>query len=201
MTSPATAAHSMAPLTRFLRAPDAPEEGGALSPTHPAAALTIALLGTGVCGAAFALALDAGAGDGLARMPAFALSLPLAWLLCFPPLLLWTALRGAPIEPLRLAAAASAGLGAVGAWLGAAAPVALLFTLSADRAVGFPELPDIAIVLFGLGLGALALGAGARNAVRAGLSLRLRAPGSFFLLCHYGLVLWTAAILFFRLSA
>lgn len=199
--SPATVAPPLAPLTRFLRAPDAPEEGGALSPLQPAAALTIALVGTGVCGAAFGLALDAGAGDGLARLPAFALSLPLAWLLCFPPLLLWTALRGAPIEPLRLAAAASAGPGAVGAWLGAAAPVALLFTLSAPRADAMVDLPAIAIGLFAFGLGALALGAGARNAVRAGLSLRLRAPGSFFLLCHYGLVLWTAAILFFRLSA
>lgn len=193
---------ALAPVARFLAAPDAPGDG---SPLEPAAALATGMVGTALFGGALAWAVGSGGlsgeGSGMSLLPAFLVGVPLAQLLCFPPLFLWTTLRGATVPPLKLATVAAAGPGALGAWLGATAPVFLLYSLSGPVAEGrWESLPAIAVGLLGLGAAAAGLFVGARNAVRAGRHAGAGMPGAMALLSHYAFVLWTTAILVARLA-
>lgn len=194
----------LAPVQGFLLAPDAPSDN---HPMGPAAALAVSMAGVGVFGAALVgavtgLDLEAVQGSGLERViPAFLVGVPLAQLLCFPPLYLWSTLQGQRVPPLRLAAAVTAGPGAMGAWMGAASPLFLLYALSGPVGEGrSSDLPSIAVLLLGLAVAGTALLAGARNAVRAGASLGLEAPGAVARLAHFVVVLWTTLILVIRLS-
>lgn len=191
------------PVQTFLLAPDAPE---ARSPLGPAAALATAMAGATIFGATFLWAAGGGAGDGagdaMSVLPAFLVSVPLAQVLCFPPLYLWTTLRGQRVPALTLAAAVTAGPGALGAWLGSAAPVFALYALSGPVGLGrSTELPTVAVFLLGFATVAAALFMGARNAVRVGASLGLEAPGALARLGHFFAVLWTTLILVIRLSS
>ena len=191
------------PVQQFLDAPDAPEVRG---PMGPAAALATAMAGATLFGASCLWATGGGGAEGqdhaLSALPAFLVGVPLAQVLCFPPLYLWTTLKGHRVPPLRLAAAVTAGPAALGAWLGSVAPVFLLYGLSGPVGAGrSAELPSIAVGLLGLACTLAALFVGARNAVRAGRHLQLEAPGAFAQLGHYAAVLWTTLILVVRLSA
>ena len=193
----------LAPFVRFLSAPDAPR--GVVA-SEPAAALAVGMLGTGLFAGALGWALDAGLTDGgggspLSVVPAFLVGVPLAQVLCFPPLLLWSTLRGQSVPPLRLAAVATAGPGALGLWLGATAPIFLLYGLTGAAPEGIDRhLPLIAIGLLAVATTMVGVWVGALNALRAGRALRMEAPGGLGRLLHYVTVLWTTAILVYRLS-
>ncbi len=191
------------PVQQFLDAPDAPLVRG---PMGPAAALATAMAGATLFGASLMWAMGGGGAEGhdhaLSALPAFLLGVPLAQVLCFPPLYLWTTLKGHRVPPLRLAAAVTAGPAALGAWLGSVAPVFLLYGLSGP--VGYGRSAALPTVAVGLLAGACVLAAlfvGARNAVRAGRFLELESPGAMARLGHYVAVLWTTLILVVRLSA
>lgn len=193
----------LAPFVRFLSAPDAPRGDSAV---EPATALAVGMLGTGAFGLALGFALETGISQEdpvrtLSVVPAFLVGVPLAQVLCFPPLLLWATLRGQSVPPIRLAAAATAGPAALGLWLGATAPIFLLYALTGDAPVGIDShLPVVAIMLLAVLTVMVGLWIGAWNALRAGLALGLEAPGGLARLMHYAIVLWTTAILVFRLS-
>ncbi len=192
----------LAPLGRFLAAPDAPSGE---HPVEPAATLAVGMVGAGLFGGAASWALSSVSlgggsdGDPLTLIPAFLLGVPLAQLLCFPPLYLWSTLRGVLVSPVRMASAATAGPGAMGAFLGATAPVFLLYGLAAPPHEEWSLAPlatGLLIVLTVL----VSLFIGARNAVRAGENVGLRSPGALVRLAHYAVVLWTTAILVLYLS-
>ena len=193
----------LAPFVRFLSAPDAPR---GVSATEPAAALAAGMLGTGFFAGALTWALGSGLsgadeGVSLSVVPAFLVGVPLAQVLCFPPLMLWATLRGQSVPPLRLAAVATAGPGALGLWLGATAPVFLLYGLTGAAPDGIDRhLPVVAIGLLAAGTVMVGVWVGALNALRAGLAVRMEAPGGLARLIHYVIVLWTTAILVYRLS-
>lgn len=206
MTTISTAADSgaLTPVLRFLNAPDAPvEPARPSSPWVAAGALATGLLGAGAFAVCWLGALDADPGEGVAHAPAFLLALPVAQLLCFPPLYLMAALRGARVDALKLAAVVSAGPGAVGAWLGALAPPMLLYSLSGPPAVAGTSRETVQGAIFLIGAAALALGglAGARNVLRAARNARLAAPGPLALLAHYAVAGWTTLVLIARLAA
>jgi hypothetical protein len=161
-------------------------------PVEPLGLAVTAALGLAGCGS-FAALLGAGmqlagvgAAGGLAwwSLPAVP---PLAALLTFPPLYLVTALQGRPAGSLVLAAAASSGPVAVGAWLGAASPLVLLYLLTGEIDGGFFLLCALSLC------GAVAAGAAAavRNTLRGGPA----APGALTILAHYGLTVFTVAVL------
>lgn len=196
-------AGALEPFAAFLSAPDAMGATESVSPVTPAAALAVALGGS----ALFTAAMAAGAGgvsaenavDGLSRAPALLMAVPLAQLLCFPPLFLISTLRGRTTSPLRLGALAVAGQAAAGAVLGAAAPVIAMFSLSgpSHRGEGVPEL---AVLLLGVGVVMAAFLMGARNTLRASSSAGDASPGGFTLLAHYFVSAWTSAILLYHLA-
>lgn len=193
------------PFLAFLEAPDA-------SASHPTPLRAAAALGLGVAGAAaFAATVGAalydptrveiGGGEVATAVPAFLLALPLAQLLCFPPLFLMGILRGKAISPIRLATVVAAGPGAAGAWLGSVVPVFLLYTLSGPDAEGRHGLGAFAIGLLAVATGLLAVWTGARNLLRARRAADLGAPGPMALLAHYVVAGWTTIILFLHLNA
>ncbi len=196
----------LAPFVRFLTAPDAPRGE---HPLEPAATLAAGMAGVGLFAGALAWAIQSAevvgmGGDGapLQVVPAFLVSVPLAQLLCFPPLYLWATMRGKTVSPVRMAAAAAAGPGALGAWLGASAPIFLLYALSGP--VGLErsqDMPLVAILFLAFLVVSVGLFLGARNAVRAGANVGLEVPGPLVRLAHYAVVLWTTAILVIHLSA
>lgn len=112
---------------------------------------------------------------------------PLAALLTFPPLYLVTALQGRPAGTLTLAAVASSGPTVVGAWLGAASPLLLLYVLTGEIDTAFYLLAWL-ILLFAVAAGAAA---SVRNSLRAGPS----APGVLTTLLHYALTGFTVLVL------
>ena len=136
----------------------------------------------------------------LSRGPAFLLALPMAQLLCFPPLYLRGILAGKALSPIRLATVVAAGPGAAGAWLGAVSPVFLLYALGGPDAVGREGLARFAVALLAVGTVLLALWMGARNLLRARRAAGLDAPGALTLLAHYAVAGWTTAILYHHLS-
>ena len=194
----------LAPLARFLAAPDAPRGD---HPLEPAATLAVGIVGAGLFAGALAFAASSGAPDApggrppYELVPAFLVSVPLAQLLCFPPLYLWATLRGQSVAPIRMASVATAGPGALGAWLGAASPVFLLYSLTGPVGEGRAfDVPLVATLLLALAVFAAGLLVGARNAVRAGANAGLGVPGPLARLAHYAVVLWTTAILVVHLS-
>jgi hypothetical protein len=126
-------------------------------------------------------------GEGVASLWRLMAVPPTATLLSFPPLVLVAALQGREPNLARLAGVAAGGPAMAGTWLGAGAPVLLLFLLSGEI--------DAAFALLALGLclvGGMAGAVGAvRNARRAGAS----APGALTVLAHYALFGWTALVL------
>lgn len=200
MDSPAV----LSPFSRFLAAPDAavPPEGP-VSPLAPAVALATGVVGTCLFAGALLWATGGSSGDAGLRLPAFLLSVPLAQVLCFPPLYLWTALRGVSVDPLRLAGAAAAGPGAVGAWLGSVAPIFLLYGLTGPAPAGreWDSLGQVAIGLLGVACVLAGLFIGARNAVRSGAQARLPVPGAFVLVAHFFATTWTTLVLVARLGS
>lgn len=112
---------------------------------------------------------------------------PLAVLLCFPPLYLLAALQGRPAGALELASVAVAGPTVAGTWLGASAPLLLLYALTGEV--------DWAFFLLAAGLAALALLAGARAVVSNARRARPVAPGGFAVFVHYGFTVWTCLVL------
>lgn len=194
----------LAPLARFLAAPDAPRGD---HPLEPAATLAVGIVGAGLFAGALAVAVASGApatpggSPPYELVPAFLVSVPLAQLLCFPPLYLWATLRGQSVAPIRMASVATAGPGALGAWLGAASPVFLLYSLTGPVGEGRAfDVPLLATLLLALAVFAAGLLVGARNAVRAGANAGLSVPGPLARLAHYAVVLWTTAILVVHLS-
>ena len=190
------------PFLRFLAAPDEIDVHTAISPIAPAAALAVAVAGSGLFAATVAAALGGGetvaSGEAVGKLPALLLCAPLAQLLCYPPLLLTALLRDRPLDLLRIGALAVAGPGAAGAVLGASVPVLALFALTGVSERG--EFPQVAI---GLVAAAVAFGAavlGARNTVRASRSAGASSPGLGVMLAHYAVATWTTAILLYHLS-
>jgi hypothetical protein len=151
------------------------------------AALFCAVLAAGIASAAPGDAGDLGAS--LLRLAAVP---PVAALLSFPPLVLMAALQGRETGLVKLAGVAAGGPVAAGIWMGAAAPVLLLFVLtgSVDAAFGL-----LSVAIAGGSVLAGAIGA-VRNARRAGET----APGAFTVLGHYGLFGWTALVLALHLA-
>lgn len=146
------------------------------------AALFCAVLATGIATTAPG---DAGAlGTGLLRLAAVP---PVAALLSFPPLVLMAALQGRQVGIATLAGVAAGGPVAAGVWMGAAAPVLLLFVLTGEVDAAFGLL---SLAVAGGSVLAGAVGA-VRNARRAGAA----APGAFTVLGHYALFGWTAFVL------
>lgn len=195
----------LSPFSRFLAAPEGfVEAEGPASPQAPAVALATGVVGSCLFAGALLWAISGGGGQhAVERLPAFLLSVPLAQVFCFPPLYLWTALRGARVDPLRLAGVAAAGPGAVGAWLGSVAPVFLLYGLTgpapSDR--GFSSLGEVSIGLLGAACVLAGLFIGARNAIRAGHQARLPAPGGLVLVAHFLATTWTTLVLVARLAS
>ncbi len=201
MTELSTASLSQNPLLaraalrHHLRVPDGSalidDEGRAAAPLEVALAL-MAALGGGLCfGAVIALGGGVGVGaDGgaLVRLaPALLAGAGIAGVLTLPPLYLVTALRGRSSTAAQMLASASIGPAVFGLWLGAAAPLLLLFSLAADAA--------FARSLLGLSLAAAGLAAGGIAVVRRSRRLGAGGPGVLVLLGHYLLTAWTALVL------
>jgi len=166
---------------------------GPLRPVELGVSTGLGLLGAG---GFFAVALGSlaelgGSGDG-GGLVDLALVPPLAVLLCFPPLFLLTALRGRAPRALDLLGVALSGPTVAGVALGACTPLLLLYRLTGE--VGWA---------YGLLVAAL-LSLGLLAGLRAAISNQRRAgegsPGALVVIAHYGLTLWTAAVLALRLS-
>ncbi len=190
MNRPATATGLHSALRGYLAAPDAVLPlGRAPDPMSLAAAAAVGLAGLGLFAALAALGTCGGVtAAGASRDPLTAVLIPpISALLCFPPLYLLVTMQGRRPGFMRLAAVASAGPTVAGVWLGASAPVLLLYLLTGEVDWAFRLLTA------GLALLAVAAGAGAalRNARRAGPS----APGGVAVLAHYFLAIWTALVL------
>jgi len=185
---PARATLRAAALT-YLRNPDAvlPLKGR-LHPVQVGVAAALGMLGAGVF---FAVALgsvsDLGGPETVGRLLDLALVPPLAVLLSFPPLFLVTALRGRAPRPMFLLAVALSGPTVAGLALGASTPLVLLYRLTGDVGLAYGLL---VMALFSLALMA-GLHAAVSNQRRAGQW----SPGALVTVAHYGLTLWTAAVL------
>lgn len=181
----------------FLARPDAvlPADGGA-RPLELAVRTALGLGGAALfCTVLVAGIASAPPGDattlreGLIRLAAVP---PVAALLSFPPLVLMAALQGREIGLVRLAGVAAGGPVSAGVWMGAAAPVLLLFVLTGTV--------DVAFGLLAVGTAGVSVLAGAVGAVRNARRAGEAAPGAFTVLGHYGLFGWTALVLALHLA-
>lgn len=190
---PAPPLSASAELVATLSHPDGPlEDGVSPRPLRVAAATAIGLAGAGAFlvvgsfGLASATPVE-GAAVGTAAVSLVAVP-PLTFLLSVPPLYLATALRGRAPGLLRLMAVGSAGPTAAGTWLGATTPLLLLYLMTGGQS-------DVAFVLLGLLLGAMAVAAGAWGAIGASRRAGPHSPGLAVVLGHYGFSLWTVLVL------
>jgi len=190
---PAPPTSATAELIATLAHPDGPlEEDRPPRPLRVAAATAIGLggagafLAVGALGLAAATPVDGGAVGGAAA--SLVAVPPLTFLLSVPPLYLATALRGRAPGLLRLMALGSAGPTAAGTWLGATTPLLLLYLMTGGQS-------DVAFVLLGLLLGAMAVAAGVWGAARASRRAGPQSPGLAVALGHYGFSLWTMLVL------
>ncbi len=180
-------------LAAFLARPDAVLAPDASpSPRRLAVRTAAGLAGASLFVLTFGVGLAFGEGlaadpDVAARLLRLAAVPPVAALLAFPPLVLVTALRGRSVGLLRLAGVAVGGATTAGLWLGAAAPVLLLYALTGEI--------DAAFVVLTVGIALVSVVAGAVGAVCNARRAGEGSPGPLVALAHYALFGWTALIL------
>jgi hypothetical protein len=198
----ATQSSARAEFYAVLSNPDGPlTEGAKPRPLAVAASTAVGLAGAGaflaVLAAGFAtttMASSVGVGTVIEDALVLAAVPPLTFVLSVPPLYLATALRGRAPGLLRLLAVASAGPAAAGTWLGATAPLLLLYLMTGMSV-------DYAFGLLALMLGLMATGLGAWGAVRTGRRVGPQSPGLVLVLAHYAFTLWTGLVLAIHLFA
>jgi hypothetical protein len=120
------------------------------------------------------------------------MAIPLAMLICFPPLVLSTGLRGRQPDLLGLGALTASGPVSSGLWLGALSPLVVLYGLTGEANAGF------GLLVFMAWTAALAFGwrAVMQNARELGAS----GPGVVIALVHGAFMGWTTLILAARFA-
>lgn len=208
---PAPATAPGAGLRGHLACPDGSalvgDGGHAAEPVALAAALGAAVVGGGSWLVAAVLGLlplgldPAGAtaaGDAARGLGAALGGVLLAGLLTLPPLVLLSTLGRREGSLHQVVAAATVGPAVCGAWLGATAPVVLLYAPTAHG--GEPGEGVATFLLLVLALGLLAFVQGGVAAVRRARRAGAASPGVAAVLVHYLLTTWTALVLTLHLA-
>ena len=119
-------------------------------------------------------------------------AIPLAMLICFPPLVLFVGLRGRRPDLQGLTALTASGPVCTGLWLGTLSPLIALYGLTGEPNLGFGLLVVLAYVS--------GLAFGVRAVVQNAQALGANGPGVFVALFHAMFLAWTALVLASRFA-